>query len=254
MTIQIFRPVTDSQYEADTLLGGRVEIRQPRQGYRSAIDPIFLAAAVTAKSTDTILDAGAGVGAAALCLAHRVPGCRIVAVDIQEELVALLVTNFERNGFADRLTAEKADLAMMPQAPLVDHAMANPPFYKKGSGTRSPSNAKALSHQESSLTLSEWANAMIGRLTHKGVLTMIIPTDRLSDLLVVLHHSMGDIRLFPLWPKRDQAAKRIIVRARRGLKSPLTFLPGLILHEENGEFTDNANRILTDGEPLDWTT
>ena len=41
----------------DTLLGGRVTIFQPARGYRAAIDPVMLAAAVPARSGEAVLDA-----------------------------------------------------------------------------------------------------------------------------------------------------------------------------------------------------
>ena len=40
-------PLPEDQSE-DALIGGRVRLRQPVAGYRVAIDPVFLAAAVPA--------------------------------------------------------------------------------------------------------------------------------------------------------------------------------------------------------------
>ena len=78
------RPVRHerSRVTEDTLLGGRVLLRQPADGYRVAIDPIFLAAAVPAAPGELVLDVGAGVGAAALCLAWREPNCLIRGIEI----------------------------------------------------------------------------------------------------------------------------------------------------------------------------
>ena len=58
----------------DRLLGGKVRLRQPRDGYRAAIDPVLLAASVPAKPGERVLDLGTGAGAAALCLMARVEG------------------------------------------------------------------------------------------------------------------------------------------------------------------------------------
>ena len=68
----------DPDFTEDRILGGRVLLRQPAQGYRVAIDPVLLAAAAPARAGDLVLDVGCGVGAAALCLAARVPGVRAV--------------------------------------------------------------------------------------------------------------------------------------------------------------------------------
>ena len=53
---------SDAAVTEDRLLGGRVRLRQPAQGARAAIDPIFLAAAVPAVANQQILDAGFNVG------------------------------------------------------------------------------------------------------------------------------------------------------------------------------------------------
>src|SRR5580692_7243816 len=87
----------------DALLGGRVHLHQPAQGYRVAIDPVLLAAAVPAAEGDRVLDIGCGVGAASLCLAARVPGCRIVGLELQPALAQLAAENAARNAVADRV-------------------------------------------------------------------------------------------------------------------------------------------------------
>src|SRR6056297_2259973 len=65
----------------DALLGGRVWLRQPARGYRAGVDAVFLAAACPARPGARVLDLGCGVGAAALCLAARVPDLAITGVE-----------------------------------------------------------------------------------------------------------------------------------------------------------------------------
>ena len=72
--------LAEPELSDDRLLGGRLRFSQPRRGYRTAIDPVLLAAAVAAESAETVLDVGTGTGATALCLAARVPGCMVVGL------------------------------------------------------------------------------------------------------------------------------------------------------------------------------
>src|SRR5271169_1735229 len=92
----------------DHLLGGRVRFSQPATGYRVAIDPILLAASIVANPDDRILDAGCGTGAAALCLAARIPNCRIVGVELNDELVTLAQANIAANRLVERIEIVKA--------------------------------------------------------------------------------------------------------------------------------------------------
>jgi tRNA1(Val) A37 N6-methylase TrmN6 len=95
----------------DRLLGGRIQLMQPQEGYRVAIDPVFLAAAVPAGPGDLVLDVGAGVGAAALCLAWREQGCQIRGIEVQRDLVRLAAHNVDVNGFAGRVEIMIGDLS-----------------------------------------------------------------------------------------------------------------------------------------------
>src|SRR5438445_1387534 len=118
-------------HSEDLLLGGRLRLRQPTAGYRVAIDPVFLAAAVPAGPRDAILDIGCGVGAAALCLAVRVPGCRVAGVEMQRELVCLAGDNIVLNARSAHVSVMHGDLLNPPPRlaprPLA-HGTANPPF------------------------------------------------------------------------------------------------------------------------------
>ena len=87
----------------DHLLGGRVRFSQPARGYRVAIDPVLLAAAVPARAGERVLDAGAGTGAASLCLAARVPECRIVGLELQRPLQRIASHNVTQNGLDARV-------------------------------------------------------------------------------------------------------------------------------------------------------
>ena len=88
----------------DTLLGGRVRLRQPRVGLRAGHDAVLLAAAVPARPGDRVLELGCGSGAAFLCLAARVPDLSIVAVEREPALAALARENAERAGIGHRVT------------------------------------------------------------------------------------------------------------------------------------------------------
>ena len=68
----------------DAALGGRLKLLQPERGHRFGHDAILLAASVAARPGESIVELGAGVGAAALALLARVPGANAVLVEIVE--------------------------------------------------------------------------------------------------------------------------------------------------------------------------
>jgi tRNA1(Val) A37 N6-methylase TrmN6 len=236
----------------DRLLDGRVLLRQPQDGYRAAIDPVMLAAAVTAEAGETVLDLGSGVGAASLCLASRVEGCRIFGLEMQPPLVALARQNIEINGFAGRVETMIGTLQQPPPrlAPgSFHHVMTNPPF-NAPEGTPSPSAIKDAANREAEVDLTAWMRFAVNMLRPKGVLTVVFRADRLDALMTALHGKAGEMVVTPLWPKRGRPAKRILLRARKSIATPLTLTAGLVLHEEDGRYTAEADDILRRGSAL----
>ena len=143
--------MSDVAVTEDKLLGGRIALRQPADGYRVAIDPVFLAAAVPAAPGELVLDVGAGVGAAALCLAWREPNCLIRGIEIEHGLVRLACENAAINGAAARMEFMVGDILRPPPrlAPgTFHHVMANPPYQTTQAGTRSENAARARANVE----------------------------------------------------------------------------------------------------------
>lgn len=235
----------------DKLLDGRVILRQPVKGYRAAIDPILLAAAVRAAHGRRVLDAGCGTGAASLCLAARLPHATITGLEIQDAYAVLARESAGLNRMEDRVRIVTGDLAGPPDlgAPF-DVVMTNPPFgvaKENGGGTPPPDAGLATAHMESHLGLAGWIKTCLKLLTPHGRVVVIHRADRLSELLAALAPATGDIRVLPVFPKAGDAARRVIVDAGLGRRTPDTLLPGLVLHESDGRFTAAADAVLRGG-------
>jgi tRNA1(Val) A37 N6-methylase TrmN6 len=239
----------DNIARLDSLLDGRVQLAQPADGYRVAVDAVLLAAAVDASEGATVLDLGCGVGSVALCLAWRRPDLAITGLDREPVFVACARANAARNGMANRLSIVESDVrAPLPQK--FDHVAMNPPYLKAGTATVSAHPLKAAATAESEAKLADWIAAARDALKPGGALTLIHRADRLDDVLGSVSRSFGGIAILPIHPKRDRAAKRIILRAQLGSGEPLAILPGLVLHEESGAFTEAADSILRHGNAL----
>jgi tRNA1(Val) A37 N6-methylase TrmN6 len=238
----------------DRLLGGRVTLRQPAEGARTAIDPIFLAAAIPAEPNQQVLDAGCGAGAAMLCLAARVPGCRVIGLDLQRDLVRLAGDNILLNGMADRLSVMVGDLLQPPprlSPGSFDHVMANPPFIERGRGSPVSDPAKAAATIEGDAALGDWVRFALGMARGRGTITFIHRADRIDALLAQLAGRAGGVVIFPLWPRAGQPAGRVLVQAKKQVAAPARLAAGLVLHDADGRFTEAADAVLRNGEPLD---
>lgn len=236
----------------DTLLGGRVVLRQPATGYRAAIDPILLAAAVPAKAGAHVLELGCGAGAAALALAARLPEMRVTGLERDPDMAQLCQANIDANGMGRRVTVLAGDLLAPPPelaAGGFDHVMANPPYLDPARADLSPDRGRRAANAEGAATLTDWVAAALAAVKRKGWITLIHRADRLDALIAAFAGRAGGITILPLWPKAGASAKRVILRARKGVQSPSVVLSGLVLHENSG-YTAAAEAILRDAAPL----
>jgi len=74
-----------------------------------------------------VLDVGTGSGALAIALAHERPECRVVAIDVSAEALAVAAENACNNRVAERIGFIPADLAALAGGPF-DLIVANPPY------------------------------------------------------------------------------------------------------------------------------
>ncbi|HEX2117225.1 MAG TPA: methyltransferase [Alphaproteobacteria bacterium] len=234
----------------DALLGGRVRLRQPAQGYRAAIDPVLLAAALPAAYRGRIADLGCGVGAAALCAAIRLTDAAVVGVERDPFLADLARQNVAANALHARVEIVASDIRAYAGDAAFDAVIANPPYLEAARANAQPDARKAAATIEAEAALDVWVDAALARLRPKGIFAMIHRADRLDDLLGALRGRAGEVVVFPLWPKTGVPAKRVIVSARKGIRSPLVLAAGLVLHEADGRYTAAAERVLRDGAAL----
>lgn len=243
----------ENQVTQDYLLGGRVSIQQPAQGYRVAIDPVFLAASVQAEPGDLVLDIGAGVGAASLCLATRLIDCKVIGLEVQRQAVRLAAENVRVNHLRDRVEILSGDLLRPPPrlaAGTFAHVIANPPYLETVRANPHSEHGKELSHVEGDVTLEQWAKFALLMVKPKGFVTFIHRADRLDHVLQYFSGKLGELVIYPLWPGEGKPAKRVLIRGRKNINSPTTLAPGLVLHTPDGKYTQEAEAILRHGAGL----
>lgn len=242
----------------DALLGGRVILNQPREGYRAATDPVLMAAAVPACAGESVLELGLGAGAASLCLAARVPALSLTGIEIQAGYAALARANAAEAGVT--LEVVEGDVTAMPaalRARQFDHVMLNPPWHAHGPA--SATEARDRAHREQPGDLAAWIAAALARTRPRGRVTLIHRAERLDAILTALSGPAGEIRVLPLAPRAGRPAGRVIVTARTQVRSPLVLLAPLVLHHgaahirDEDDFSPEARAILSEGAPLPLT-
>jgi tRNA1(Val) A37 N6-methylase TrmN6 len=242
----------------DAVLGGRLALRQPRRGHRVGHDAILLAAATDAQAGERAVDLFAGVGAAGLALALRVPGLEVALVEIDPALVSLARDNIARNELSDRARAVALDVDAPPRAfaaagissASADRVLMNPPFNDPLRQRASPQAGRRLAHAATREQLFAWVGVASRLLAPHGVLTLIWRADGLAHVLDAFARSFGAIAVLPIHPRPDAAAIRVLLRAVKSSRAPLQLLPGLVLADAAGRPTPRAEAVLRDNAAL----
>lgn len=240
-------------FTEDYLLNKKVKIFQPENGYRAAIDAVFLSAMIdTAKVKENakILDIGSGTGAVSLCLAYRLQEKNplITGLEIQPNLVELSNQSAKANGFADRLCYEQCDIRQKTtlKAGSFDFVVTNPPY--SDHDMPSPNESKKFAHNHQDFNLTAWLSFCLKMLKPKGYIALINRTEALNEIISAMRNKAGHIQILPLYSKQNQNAKRIIVLAQKGSHGLTDILPPLYTHNEEGNYSANAEKILREAK------
>jgi tRNA1(Val) A37 N6-methylase TrmN6 len=240
----------------DAVLGGRLRLRQPARGHRVGHDAILLAAATPALAGEHVVDLGAGVGAAGLAVAARVPGVSVTLIERDAGLVALAAENAVRSGFSARaltldVTAPAAEFAaagLPPQSAA--RVLMNPPFNDSMRHRGSPDPQRRAAHVAPPDLLDRWVETAARLLRPDGTLTLIWRPEGLADVLRALAAGFGGIAILPLHGKPQEPAIRILVRAARASQAPFALLPALVLNDAAGRPTAEAEAVLRSAAAL----
>ena len=133
-----------------------------------------------------------------------------------------------------------------------DLVFSNPPFFETGT-IQAPGTGKETAYLES-VPLKDWINAMLFALRPKGRFVMVHRAADLARILSVLERQSGEITVLPVHSYPGTEAKRVLVRARKALRSgPMRLLePKYLYCAKGGERTDWALAMQRDGVGIDW--
>ncbi len=243
------------EFTQDTVLDGRVQLRQSRHGYRAGLDAALLAAACDAQDGQRVIEAGCGTGAVLLAAAIRRQGTHFTGIEIDPGYLSLANANIELNGLAERTQVIAGDVGTRFKSlglPTFDAALANPPFFDDATQLRglSPARHGAWINDNG---LAAWIAFLVTSVHEGGTITLIHRADKLDVILIEFGRKCGGIQILPIHPFADVPAKRVLVRAIKVSKASLRILPPLTVHDrQGGRHTPLVEDILRGRLALTW--
>ncbi|WP_420431375.1 tRNA1(Val) (adenine(37)-N6)-methyltransferase [Hyphobacterium sp.] len=231
--------------ETVTLLDGKVIANQPASGFRSGLDAVLLGASIAMKPGELAIEFGCGTGGAMLVAAHHNPDARFLGIDADAAVIGLAESNIAANGWTERMHAICGDIGASASQPPAGQVFFNPPFYDDETALKPPAAGKRSAYLSGDAPLEAWIGQANKALKPKGRLTLIHRADRLDDILAIARRWFGDVAIKPVASYSDRPAKRVLVSARKGVKSPMKLLPPLVLHDgPDRKYAPAADAIL----------
>jgi len=136
----------------------------------------------------TILDLGCGCGALLLNIAKDHLLCHFIGVDIVPEQIALAKKNFDilsdlchYNFTRSFFVADYAQPVKELPEQSCQFILANPPYYPKNTGRKSPNSIKSLGRMESTATMADLLNCIKRYLAPSGSALVIYPDTRADE-------------------------------------------------------------------------
>ena len=237
----------------DTVYQGRVRLVQPVKGFRAGFDSLLLAASLPALTRGEALELGCGCGGALLPAAFRLPEVSFTGLELAENVTRMAATGVQLNGFGTRVTIENTEASgwVKSHENRFDLVFANPPYFEPGKISEL-SEGKATAYIET-LSMEGWIKAMLHAAKPRAPVILVHRAAELARILAQLDRQAGEITVLPVASKAGEPARRVLVRGRKGLKrGPLTLLPPLITHTEDGSARTPAAQAIIEGHPIDW--
>ena len=228
----------------DLMLRGR-KIFQREGEFCFSIDSVLLAHFPRFKKKFRVLDLGTGTGVIPLIIADEVS--EIHAIELNPTMVDLARRNVELNRLADKISIVEGDYRSIKKifrAESFDLVMANPPYRALGSGEVNQSLGVANARHEFTATLEDVISAARFALKYHGMFCMIHIAERLCEIVDCLHqHQFEMKRIRMIQTKRDRSPNLLLIEAMVGAHSSLKILPPLIVHEDDGSYTEEIKSI-----------
>ena len=234
----------------DVVLGDRLNLVQPRGGYRFSVDALLLAHFSFVKPGWRVVDLGTGVGVVALALALKMGQGTVIAIEIQSRLAEMARTNARNNRLGADVEVMEKDWTVLKASDVggpVDHVVSNPPYRRLGSGRVNPGDERARARHEITGNM-DTCSAAAGRLLGKGgIFSMIYPAVRMASLFGALRtNGFEPKRLRNVHSREGEEARLVLVEARLEGGEGLIIEPPLFMYQggRGRDYTPEAAAII----------
>jgi len=206
-------------------------------------DSVLLWSFTSGKASKRIMDLGCGGGVLMVLLGAENKDAVLEGVDINPAAADTARENLAVNRLSGTVfLGDIKEHRQMFTAGAYDLVVSNPPYF--AGGASSPDPARSTARSEDSCGLEDVCTAAGYLCKWGGRFTMVHRPERLSQIFCAMTRSgLEPKRLRMVHSRPGASPSLVLIEAKRGAKTGLSILPGLILHEADGSFTEEHRGI-----------
>lgn len=232
------------------LLGyNNLKIVQNPEWFSFSLDSVLLPNFVTLnKDIKNILDLGTGNAPIPMILSTLTDKVTIYGIEIQKDVYDMAVESIKINNLESRIKLINDDMKKLEQyfeANFFDVIVSNPPYFKLEELSKKNEDIhKTIARHEEKITLSELVQIAKKYLKNNGIFAMVHRSDRLIEIIEEMRkNNIEPKKIQLIYPKTNTNSNMVLIEGRKNGNPGLIIKEPLIIHDENGEYLEEINKL-----------
>lgn len=232
----------------DLQLGGLKLIQNP-DWFCFGVDAVLLShfALGGIKKDARVLDLCSGNGIIPVLLSYKSMAQSITGLEIMPEVAEMAERSIKLNHLENKITSVCGDLKdgiKLFGKSSFDNITCNPPYKENFGGLKNKTDIITAARHEIFCSLEDIISVSCGLLKPYGKLCMVHRPERLIDIVCLMRkYKIEPKRLRFIHPSPSKTAVMILIEGAKLGKPKLFLQPPLYIHYENGNYTDEINKI-----------
>jgi len=237
----------------DLLNYNGMKIVQDNQYFNFSLDSVLLPNFVTInKNTHKILDLGTGNAPIPMILSTKT-NSEIYGIEIQKEIYEMALESLKLNNLQDKIKIINDNMKNLEEYFEInsfDVIVSNPPYFKLHEKSNiNGTIQKTIARHEKEITLEELIQIARKFLKNNGVFSIVHRTDRLIEIIELFRKNKLEPKKIQLiYPKKNTESNLVLIEGRKNGNSGLKVLPPIIVHDDNGNYTEQVKEMFNSKE------
>lgn len=235
------------------LLDFDLVIYQDNDWFKFSLDSVLLANFVTLNlRCKKIIDLASGNAPIPMLLSFRTKAS-IDAIELQKCVYDLGIRSIIENGLDDRINlicGDVRDISKYYPSSSYDTVLCNPPYFNTLSdGFFNDNEVKMIARHEVSLNLDDVLYAARYLLKNGGNFAMVHRSERFIEIISKFReYNLEPKRVQFIYPKNGRNSDLFLIEAVLNGNSGLKIMSPLIIHNEDGTYTDDIRLMFSNRE------